>query len=153
MFFAEATINGLKVDEDFCDVSGLKLNKDKTEGVWLSRGVNRNDNFASINWDKNIAKAFWVHFEHDKNEVELKNWEEKRASIESCLRCWNTRDLSIKGRIQVIKTLALAKVVSLSASLHTLTGSSKRLIKRFFALFSSCHTCFMLYTNTDKVSI
>ena len=64
----EAIKQGLKIIEDFGKVSGLKLNKEKTEGLWRGRGTNRKDNFAGINWQKNTVKAFGVHFGYDKNK-------------------------------------------------------------------------------------
>ena len=59
LFFAngEAIINGLKIVEEFGNVSGLKLNKDKTDGLWLGRGINRNDGLAGVNWEKQTVKA------------------------------------------------------------------------------------------------
>ena len=63
----------------------------------------------------------------------MKNWEGKITSIKTCLRCWNARDLLLQGRIQVIKTLALAKVVYLTASIHTPDWVIKDINKDFFA--------------------
>lgn len=49
-----AVINCLHKVEKFGTVSGLKLNKDKTEGLWLGRGTNRCDRFAGISWEKKL---------------------------------------------------------------------------------------------------
>ena len=92
----DAIKRDLKVVKDFGKVSGLKLNIEKTEGLWLGRGVNRKDNFAGINWEKNIIKALGIHFGYDKKQVELLNWEEKIAKIKTCLTYWNSRDLSLQ---------------------------------------------------------
>ena len=75
LFFTneEAIINGLKLVDDFGNVSGLKLNKDKMDDLWLGRVGNRKDNMANINWDKSNIKALGVHFGYDKKEVERKN--------------------------------------------------------------------------------
>lgn len=58
--------------EDFGNISGLKRNKDKTDGLWLGRGWNRNDNLANINWNKSTIKALGVHLGYAKIEVERK---------------------------------------------------------------------------------
>ena len=63
----------------------------------------------------------------------MKTWEGKITSIKNCLRCWNARDLSLQGRIQVIKTLALAKVVYLTASIHMSDWVIKDINQEFFA--------------------
>ena len=66
----------------------------------------------------------------------MKNWEGKIISIRNCLRYWNIRDLSVQGgRIQVIKILALAKVVYLTASIHTPDCVIKDINKDFFLPF------------------
>ena len=67
-FFAngEAIINGLKIVEEFGNVYGLKLNKDKTDGLWLGSGLNRNDGLTGTNWDKQTVRALGVNFGYDK---------------------------------------------------------------------------------------
>ena len=47
---------GLKIVEQFSRVSGLKLNKRKSEGLWLGQGENRNDN--SSNMPTHVKKQF-----------------------------------------------------------------------------------------------
>ena len=55
--------------ENFCKVSGLRLNKDKTEGLWLGRHENRNDSFAGINWGKSMV--FFLVSKRNSREKEL----------------------------------------------------------------------------------
>ena len=45
----QAVKNCLQVIKEFGKVTGLKLNIEKTEGLWLGKGKNRGDNFADIN--------------------------------------------------------------------------------------------------------
>ena len=58
--------------ELFGTVSGLKLNKHKTEGLWLGQHENRNDSFAKINWNKTCIKALGVYFSYNNKEAEEK---------------------------------------------------------------------------------
>ena len=60
-----------------------------------------------------------MYFAYDKKESEKQNWTSKLESIRKSLRWWNTRDLSLKGRILIMKSIALAKVVYLTGALHT----------------------------------
>lgn len=129
----EAIIKNLKLIEDFGEVSGLKLNKEKTEGLWIGVGENRQDMFAGINWKKNCIKALGVYFGYNKKEVELLNWKTKVENVKSCLKCWNSRDLSLQGRVLVIKTIALPKVIYLSSSIHTPDWVVNELNKEFFS--------------------
>jgi hypothetical protein len=40
----------MNIIEEFCNLSGLKLNKNKTEGIWLGRLKHTNDKYANITW-------------------------------------------------------------------------------------------------------
>ena len=53
----QAIKNSLEKVESFGNASGLKLNKHKTEGLWLGQHGNRNDKFENINWSKTCIKA------------------------------------------------------------------------------------------------
>ena len=55
-----AVINTLQKVKYFGKISGLEINMDKTEGMWLGNGTNRNDNFAGINWQRDMVKALGV---------------------------------------------------------------------------------------------
>ena len=46
---------------------------DKTEGLWLGRGINWNDNLAGINWEKRQNKELGVHFGYSNKEMEKNN--------------------------------------------------------------------------------
>lgn len=85
-----AVINCLKIVENFGEFSGLKLNKDKTEGLWLGQAKNRSDTLAGINWGKQHVKALGVFFGYNKKEIEKLNWDTKIESIKK-----NTKFLEI----------------------------------------------------------
>ena len=130
--------------EQYGKVSGLRLNKRKSEGLWLGQGRNRNDNFADINWGKNSVKALGVHFGYNKKDMENKNWTEKIEKIKSFLRCWNIRDVSLQGRVLIIKTMALSKIVYLAAALLTPQWVINEINKEFFE--------FLWKYNRDKIA-
>ena len=127
-----AVTDCLRKVEKFGNVSGLKLNKDKTEGLWLGGGSNRHDGFAGINWDKNCIKTLGVYFGYDKKETEIKNWSSKIESIKSTLNQWSRRDLTLQGRILILKTMALAKVVYLVSSISIPSWAVNEINKEFF---------------------
>ena len=89
----------------------------KNEGLWLGRGRNRGDRFANINWEKDSIKALGVFFGYNEQDLEEKNWKNKIEIIRKLLNKWNYRDLTMQGRILILKTLALSQVVYLLSSL------------------------------------
>ena len=52
-----AVKNCIQIVELFGKFSGLKLNKEKTVGLWLGNGKNRNDCLADINWNNEYVKT------------------------------------------------------------------------------------------------
>ena len=90
--------------ESLGNASGLKLNKHKTEGLWLGQHGNRNDNFKNINWSKTCIKALGSIMHMILKKLKKTNWKDTLNSIKKILHTWNQRDLSLQGRILVIKT-------------------------------------------------
>ena len=129
----KAIENCLKIVEEYGKFSGRRLNFEKTEGLWLGRGENRNDNLAGINWKNISIKALGVHFGYNKQQVEDLNWKNKLDSIKTILNRWKYRDLTFHGRILIIKTLALSQVVYLVSSLCVPKWVVNEINKEFFS--------------------
>ena len=49
--------NALNIIETFGKHSGLKLNRQKTEGLWAGKQSSRNQNLGNINWSNGPIKA------------------------------------------------------------------------------------------------
>ena len=128
----QAVKNCLKTVLTFGKYSGLRLNLDKTEGLWLGNGKNRNDNFANINWEKSYIKALGVYFGYDKKEIETLNWDNKLQAIKRILNKWKYRDLTFQGRILILKTLALSQVVYLISTLIVPSWVINEINKEFY---------------------
>jgi len=93
----------------FSAVSGLCLNIEKTEALWLgSLKHNKNTPFG-FNWPKTI-RYLGIYIGYDTSETLKWNWTNKIELFQKTLDCWRTRDLTIYGRSIIIKTLALAKL-------------------------------------------
>lgn len=140
----QAVKNCLNIVEYFGKFSGLKLNLEKTEGLWLGKGRNRNDEFAGINWRRSYIKALGVYFGYNKQEVEDLNWKSKLEVIKKILNKWKYRELTFQGRILIIKTLALSQVVYLTSSLCTPIWVINEINKEFYS--------FVWKYKRDKIS-
>ena len=134
----DSVLKEFKIVDNFEKNSGLKLNKGKTEGLWIGRGRKRNDALAGINWTKSCVKALGIFFGYNKTEIERLNWETKIESVKSSLKWMNCRDLSLQGRILIIKTIALSKVIC------TLNWVTNELNKEFFS--------FLWRNKRDKIA-
>ena len=60
-----------------------------------------------------------MHFIYNIELSHKKNFFEKLGSLKKTLSVWSRRDLSIYGRINIVKTLALSKLVFISSVMET----------------------------------
>ena len=94
----------------FRQCSGLELNRSKTEALWLGSNKNRTDTPFGIRWPKVYVNALGICFTTDQNISYSKNLEPRLLSLEKCLNVWSSRDLTLYGKINIVKSLALSKL-------------------------------------------
>ena len=63
-------IIALNTVEKFWNVSGLKLTRKKTEGMWIGKLKNSYENIANIHWWNEPIKALGIYFGN--------NWKSKQ---------------------------------------------------------------------------
>ena len=99
--------------DQFGDLSGLKINKSKTEGMWLGPLKTRldKDEPFGISWPKHYVIAFGIAFSYHVQVGNKINFNERLAKLKKVLTTWSGRHLMILGRIAIVKSLALAKLV------------------------------------------
>ena len=100
----KAAMNEIEI---FGSFSGLTLNKNKTEGIWIGKLKNSKDKVAGINWTNKPVKALGIYFGHNREECEKLNWENKIEKMNKLFHLWGKRNLTLIGKILIIKTLVL----------------------------------------------
>lgn len=101
----------LTLFNDFQVVSGLKVNLDKTEGVWLGPPRNDMEGPIPIRWSTGDFKTLGIHFSGDESDSCKDNVVEKIDEIQQLFNIWSMRDLSLIGRILIAKALASTKLL------------------------------------------
>jgi hypothetical protein len=102
--------------DKFGKTSGLFLNADKTEAVWLGRMKNSKVTFAphlKIIWNPEQFKILGVWFGHNLNGVVERNFTEKFREAREMMKIWMKRSLTPLGRIAILKSLILSKLTHL----------------------------------------
>ena len=112
--------------------SGLKLNKTQSEMLWLGCMRHRKDTILDLQMSGEPVYALGVHFTYDLEVSEKKNFFDKLGSLKKTLNMWSQRDLSIVGRINIITTLALSKLVFICSVMKTPKDFSKEVNKITF---------------------
>ena len=89
--------------------SGAKLNKNKTTGLMIGCLKNKTPNFNDISWTKTNVKTLGIHHGYDIHIDEL--FTTKIAKIKACLNTWKSRNLTFQGKILIIQTLVISKIL------------------------------------------
>ena len=121
----------LNLMDEFHRCSGLKLNKGKTEAMWLGiRGPRKKG--LGIKWQDDKIHSLGIWFCKDSKEDIALNIEKAIDRCSKTLDKWSNRKLSLKGRITVIKTFAMPKLLYVLNNVHTPDTYVKRIHNLFF---------------------
>ena len=92
----------------FGECSGLKLNEDKTEAYWLGSSHNCGEplNIEKVNEPMKILGIYFTYNWRLKQELNFNNILD---SLKKSLNSWQWRNLTIMGKVQVVKAFALPK--------------------------------------------
>ena len=118
----DSVLQLLKLLDQFKRVSGLEINANKTEAMWLGSWRNRKNKPFGFKWPHEPIYALGIHFSYDLEQANSLNFEEKARNLEKTLNNWKRRKLTLIGKINIVKALGLSKLVYCS-SLLTETSS------------------------------
>ena len=102
----------LKTLSLFYKISGLKMNMDKTKAVWIGSVTNSNLCLCSeykIQW-VNEFELLGIKFSNNLSNICELNFRDKLNEIQSCIRLWKWRSLTLIGKITIIKSLLISKL-------------------------------------------
>ena len=98
----------------FKTCSGLKLNLYKTEILPIGTNADKTIvlpyNINSIQIKKGPFKALGVWFTNDEDKAITLNFSERIKNMQKLTNIWNCRNLSLKGKITILKTLVLPQI-------------------------------------------
>ena len=97
----------LSIIETFGSLSGLKLNRNKTEGIWLGRLKSSKDKYENINWTNKPVKSLGIYFGYDNKECQTLNIKKILDKITKLVDRWSKRNLTLLGKILIVKALLL----------------------------------------------
>lgn len=114
----EAALNTI---DQFGAVSGLHINRQKTEAMWLGGWRNRTDQYHDIRWKlspNSKIKILGVFFDNQCEASKIEeNWQIRMNKMENLVKQWKKRKLSIIGRVTIVKALLVSQINYLFQSL------------------------------------
>ena len=100
----------------FENISGLKLNYEKTSNVWLGKKKNSAEIYLphkKMDWNPPKFKILGLWFTNDlSNMIEI-NFASKFMEVRNMFTTWSKRMITPLGRVAVLKSLVLSKLVYL----------------------------------------
>ena len=91
--------------QQFENCSGLRINQSKSEILWLGSLSQRKDSILNLKLSDETVYTLGVHFSYDDELATKRNCFEKLPKLKNILNIWSSRDISIYGRVNIVKTL------------------------------------------------
>jgi hypothetical protein len=114
-FFLEPDMNSINTLfntlNDFAKTTGLKINKEKTEILLLGNTSPTDLDREMRTYIRDSIKALGVHICLDKKKMIQLNYEPVIEKIKNSIKFWQNRGLTEQGKIVIIKTLLISKLV------------------------------------------
>ena len=105
--------------EEFYRYAGLKLNRSKTEAIIVyNDGTLFQDDSLGITWTNESFKTLgiWFSIKSEQEMIKL-NVDDKMEKMQTLLNIWSSRQLSLKGKITVLKSLIMPHIIHIASVL------------------------------------
>ena len=99
--------------------SGLKINESKSELLWLGSWRHRKDKILNLQISEEPVYALGVHSAYERDAALQRNFWDKLISLKKLLNTWSQRDISVYSKINLVKSLALSKLVFICSVMET----------------------------------
>ena len=117
----------------FEDYSSLKLNLDKSQGCWIGAAKGKLDKPLECGWiniERKKISVLGIYLSYNRSLVENCNFLNMLSCIKESLNLLECRGLTLGGRIQIFKSLALSKTIYASTMIHP----SKKFMDQLYSL-------------------
>ena len=96
----------------------MKLNMSKTECILLGPLKGRYKNIEGVTVNESCVKTLGIYVGHDKKMCYDNNWTKTVNDIEKLFESWKKRKLTIFGKVCVVNTLAISKLIYVASILE-----------------------------------
>ena len=107
----EVVKEALKLVDEFGRLSGLTLNVKKSKAMWLGKWEKNKSNPLNIKWMRSPVRILGVHVSYNEKENNELNFGLKIRKMQTNLDIWRTRNLTLFGKVMIIKSLGLSQLV------------------------------------------
>ena len=90
--------------------------------LWLRSLHQRKDSILNLKLSDETVYALGVYFSYDEELATKRNFFGKLPKLKKIVNIWSSRDISIYGRVNIVKTLAISKLTFICSVLDTPKG-------------------------------
>ena len=109
---------GLQIVVDFGEISGLKLNIDKTKAMWLGKWAANKNKPLNLKWVSSPTRILGIYFSYDEKGNNEMNFNLKVNKMQTNLDIWRSRDLTYFGKVMIIKALGVSSLVYSASNIN-----------------------------------
>ena len=91
--------------------SGLKINLEKSNIILLGKQEGNVKSVGGINCMQEPFKILGVWFSRNEGEMDKLNFTPRLEKMQNVLNIWRQRDLTLKGKITIIKSLGISQIL------------------------------------------
>jgi len=120
LFCADVTSveDALNTVSRFGAISGLKLDVKKTKAIWLGKWSTNKTKPLQLEWVNQPVKILGVYFSYDENKNKRFNFDLKIQKLQTKLDLWKARNLTLFGKVLIIKSLGLSQIVYAASNVN-----------------------------------
>ena len=141
-FFLDGSEKSLKealgVLNLFFNMSGLKINVEKTKVIWIGAMAGSQIQICKeykLVWEQESFTVLGIEFNIDLNKIIRINYTKKVEEIKSSLQSWKKRNLTLFGKITILKTLIIPKLNHLFSAIPNPDETMLKELEKLFFKF------------------
>ena len=104
------------------------MNEEKSEAIWLGSAKQSTSKPLGIKWP-GVVKVLGIYISYDTDKSIKKNYSEKINNMKQKLTMWRRRNLTIAGKILILKTFGISQILYLSSVLSVPEWALKEINK------------------------
>ena len=96
--------------EQFAKYFGLTPNFDKTKAIWIGSKIHSKERLCKdkkLSWTDESFDILGITFNTNLDEIEKLNFDKKLRHVEKLIKEWEKRNITVLGKITVVKTLLI----------------------------------------------
>ena len=86
----------------------------------------------NVQWTTDPVNNLGIYVGKDKPKQEQMNWDNKLIKIQSIMNMWKMRNLTLYGKIVIIKSLVISQIVYAATVIHVPEMLARKLEKMIY---------------------